>query len=232
MRQFSTGRPDSKWSQTAELCEYATESLEEDGIGVATRPDGREQGLAEHPELSDEWAVALARSDQRYFGLLYERYADRLYWYAAVRTGSAALADDVVSETIVTVIEQIDRFDARKGSFAAWLFTIAHHKVIDHHRYHQRLRRFLIRSGHRLELAEEEDALDRVLRSERAGQLYGALQRLSPADQEIIALRHSAELSSQAIAEILNVSPPAARKRLSRAMGRLDEQLRSEGRAG
>lgn len=29
--------------------------------------------------------MALARSDQRYFALLSERYADRLYWYAAVR---------------------------------------------------------------------------------------------------------------------------------------------------
>ena len=214
------------------MCEYVTESREGERIGVATRPDGREQGLAVRPELSDERVVALARADQRYFGLLYERYADRLYWYAAVRTGSAALADDVVSETIVTIIEQIDKFDDRKGTFAAWLFTIAHRKVIDQHRYHQRLRRFLSRSGHRLELAAEEDALDRVLRSERAGQLYTALQYLTAADQEIIALRYSAELSSRAIAEILNVTPAAARKRLSRALARLDEQLRNERRDG
>jgi RNA polymerase sigma-70 factor (ECF subfamily) len=179
--------------------------------------------------MRDERLVGMALGDLRWFGLLYERYADRLYWYASVRTGSAAAADDVVGETMVTVIEQLHRFDARRGSFASWLFAIAHRKIVDQHRYHQRLRRFLTRSGHRLELAEEEDALERVLRHERSGQLHAALRELPAADQDVIALRFSAELSSAEIAGVLGVTPVAARKRLSRALERLEARLREEG---
>lgn len=187
-------------------------------------------GKVEEQEIQDERVVALALADLRYFGLLYERYADRLYWYASVRTGSAAAADDVVGETMVTVIEQLHRFDARRGSFASWLFSIAHRKIVDQHRYHQRLRRFLTRSGHRLELAAEEDAQDRVLRHERSSRLYAALLGLPAAEQDIIALRYSAELSSAEIAAALGITPVAARKRLSRALKSLEAHLRDEGR--
>lgn len=198
-------------------------------VGIAGSRVGR-PGKVEEQEIQDERVVALALADLRYFGLLYERYADRLYWYASVRTGSAAAADDVVGETMVTVIEQLHRFDARRGSFASWLFSIAHRKIVDQHRYHQRLRRFLTRSGHRLELAAEEDALDRVLRHERGSQLYAALQALPAADQDVIALRYSAELSSAEIAAALGITPVAARKRLSRVLKRLEAHLRDEGR--
>lgn len=224
----ATGRVGREWSQPAALREYHTREPGEEGIGVATRTGSREHSLADRPELTDERIAALACADQRYFGLLYERYADRLYWYASVRTGSATVADDVVSETMIAVIEQIHTFDPRKGSFATWIFTIAHRKAIDQHRYHQRLRRFLTRNGHRMELLAEEAALDRVLRAERTGELYAALRCLRPDEQEIVALRYSAELSSSEIGGILGISAPAARKRLSRAIQRLDEHLRNE----
>ncbi len=178
--------------------------------------------------LSDEQVVALALDDRHSLGLLYERYADRLYWYASVRTGSATAADDIVGDTMIAVLENLESFDGARGSFASWLFAIAHRKVMDHHRYHQRLRRFISRSGRRLELDAEEDALERVLRQERTGELYSALCQLRPEDQNLIALRYSAELPSTEVAAVIGTTPATARKRLSRAMDRLHEHLDRE----
>lgn len=177
------------------------------------------------PGLSDEQVVALAVSDRSYFRLLYERYADRIYWYAKVRTGSEAAADDVVGETMLAALESLHRFDPARGSFAAWLFVIGQRKTVDQQRAHQRFLRLAARLRQRVESLDEDDALDRVVAEERAAEVRRLLRGLSRGDQEILALRYSAGLTGEEIAAVLDISHSAARKRLSRASQRFIERL-------
>lgn len=180
------------------------------------------------PAIGDNDLVRAALEDSRHFRLLYERYADRIYWYALPRTRSATVADDVVSETFLTALERLDRFDPERGSFAGWIFTIARHKIIDQQRYHRRIWRFVSRHSAHLDLDAEQTALDRVLREEEVQEIHHAFRELSRADQEIISLRYSAGLSSQEISDVLGITNQAARKRLSRATQRLATYLESE----
>ncbi len=86
----------------------------------------------------DAALVAMALVDRAAFGHLYTRYADRLYWYALGRTGSDAVADDVVLDTMMAALEGLRRFDPTRGSFAGWLFTIAARRIADRDRSHRR----------------------------------------------------------------------------------------------
>src|SRR5207342_2057652 len=52
--------------------------------------------------------------------------------YLRVVTRDAA--DDVASETWAAVATSIDRFDGDESAFAAWLFTVARRRAIDHFR--------------------------------------------------------------------------------------------------
>ncbi len=184
--------------------------------------------LDTHPVISDEDLVRAALEDTRHFRLLYERYADRIYWYALPRTRSAVVADDVVSETFLAALERLEYFNPERGNFAGWIFTIARNKMIDHQRYHRRLWRFVSRHSHRQELDAEQEAMDEVLREERIARVQSAFQQLSAADQEILGLRYSAGLSSQEISEVIGISDAAVRKRLSRATERMSRLLESE----
>ena len=185
------------------------------------RTDGR-------PAITDDDLVRAAIEDTRHFRLLYERYANRVYWYALPRTRSAALADDVVSETFLTALERLEYFNPERGTFAAWIFTIARNKIIDHQRYHRRAWRFVSRAGQRAELDAEQEALELLLRDEQIAGVQRAFVKLSAADQEIIGLRYSAGLSSQEMSEVLGISDAAVRKRLSRATQRIAEHLEPE----
>jgi RNA polymerase sigma factor (sigma-70 family) len=173
-------------------------------------------------ETEDDGAlVAAALRDRAQFWLLYERHLDRLHWYAFTQLGSTADADDVVAETMLAAYERLEQFDAARGSFATWLFAIARRKVADHGRAHRRLWRLVVRQQAYLTPFADDDPSGQIVRDEQAALVYAAVRRLSRAEREVLALRHSAGLSTPEIATLLGDSPAAVRKRLSRAHARL-----------
>ncbi|HVX29681.1 MAG TPA: sigma-70 family RNA polymerase sigma factor, partial [Nitrolancea sp.] len=129
---------------------------------------------------SDAELALAARSTPRAFVQLYQRYADRLYRYAAGLTGSTSQADDIVSDTMIAAFEQLHRFDPTRGSFAGWLFTIARRRMVDDQRRLSRLRRAFQRHGPESSVAD--DPLVSVIRSEDAARLRAALLRLTKHD--------------------------------------------------
>lgn len=169
--------------------------------------------------------VEAALSDRRCFWLLYDRYLNRLHWYARSQLGSDADADDVVAETMLAAYEHLERFDPARGAFSTWIFTIARRKVIDHGRAHRRLWRLVARQQAVTTHLSEDDGFERIARAEDDEAVRQVVSLLPSADREIIALRYSAELSTDEIALVLGLSPAAARKRLSRAQQRLKHML-------
>lgn len=167
--------------------------------------------------------VAASLRDPDAFETLYERYADRLYRYALARTRSSEVAEDIAGDTLTAVIEQLTTFDPRRGSFAAWLFTIANRRVIDHYRQQQHLRKALDRQQH--EPQHAPDTLDTIVSQDEAARLYAALETLPEAERELVLLRYSAGLNSREIAEVLGIAGGAVRMRLSRARQQLAAQL-------
>ncbi|HUG16900.1 MAG TPA: sigma-70 family RNA polymerase sigma factor [Thermomicrobiales bacterium] len=172
--------------------------------------------------------VVAALADRRCFWLLYDRYLDRLYGYARSRLGSAADADDVVADTMLAAFEHLEHFDPARGAFSTWIFTIARRKVIDHGRYHRRLRRLAARQQALAAPVSEDDSYECVARNEQDEAVRRTVRRLPPADRDVVALRYSAELSTDEIARVLDVSPAAARQRLTRARQRLKQMLEAD----
>jgi RNA polymerase sigma-70 factor (ECF subfamily) len=77
-------------------------------------------------ELSDE--VLLSRmiaGDEDAFTLIYRRRHPSIYRFALRMSGNRAVAEDVTQEVFVALIRDAKRFDATRGTFAAFLFGIA-----------------------------------------------------------------------------------------------------------
>jgi RNA polymerase sigma-70 factor (ECF subfamily) len=175
---------------------------------------------------TDEELVAAARADARYFELLYDRYADRLYRYALSRTSSPTAADDIVSEAIVTALERLEQFDPERGAFRSWLFTIASHKIADHRRNHRRFWRAINRRWRPDPPADS--AYELALQGDERSRVHRAVERLSEPNREVVTLRFVADLPLATIAGVLGISEGAAKMRLSRALRRLAEDLGDE----
>lgn len=174
--------------------------------------------------LSDEAVVHQVLQQPDQFGLLYDRYAHQIYRYALSQVRSAADADDIVSETMLAAFVHLARFDSSRGSFRTWLFTIATNKVRDVQRAPVRLVRLLRRISAGTGAPQDSDAqhiaMLALLRDEEQQQVQRALQQLSSGDQRLLGLRYAADLSHTEIASICDLTPAAARQRLSRATRR------------
>jgi len=177
---------------------------------------------SEFVTMTDEQLARLALRQREAFGEIYVRYADRIFRYAAGRTGSRTIADDVLNDTMVGALEGLHRYDPDKGSLASWLFTIASRRVADHDRRRVQLFRFLGRSDNGV---VHQDVLDTVIRAEDHERVRRAVQRLPGRQREILLLRYVGELSFRDVARVLGTTEGAARMRVNRALRRLAEEM-------
>lgn len=69
-----------------------------------------------------------------------DRYGDDLYRLAVYAVGDAALAEDLVQETLLGALRANDSFRG-KSSRRTWLIAILKHKIVDHYRSLPRQRR-------------------------------------------------------------------------------------------
>ena len=82
---------------------------------------GYEVAFEARTPRSDADLIAGSQSD---FGVLFDRYAARIYQYCVHRVGRH-LAEDVVAETFLIAYERRHRYDLRRPTAGPWLYGIA-----------------------------------------------------------------------------------------------------------
>ncbi|MBI3964581.1 MAG: sigma-70 family RNA polymerase sigma factor [Chloroflexi bacterium] len=75
-----------------------------------------------------------ARGDAQAFGLLYDRYLDPIYRYVYYRVGLVSEAEDLTEEIFLKAWEAIGKFRWQGVPFSAWLYRLAHNRVVDYTR--------------------------------------------------------------------------------------------------
>jgi RNA polymerase sigma factor (sigma-70 family) len=91
-------------------------------------------GPADLEPRGDDALVAAAVETPEAFGLLYGRYAARVFRYVLSRTGSRDEAADLTQLTFARAFKALPRFRPGRTPFVAWLFRIARNAVTDAHR--------------------------------------------------------------------------------------------------
>lgn len=164
--------------------------------------------------------------DSASFGELVRKYQDRLFHTMRHVVSSREEAEDVVQEAFVQAFVKLASFK-RNSAFYTWLYRIAFNTAISRGR---RKRPEASVDAARERVGEEpmddtEDAAERVLRQERAGQVQQALTELSDEHRAILVLREMEGLCYEEIAEVLDLPVGTVRSRLHRARSQMREEL-------
>jgi len=154
--------------------------------------------------------VKAARSGSpQAYRLLLDAYARRLYAYFLRTVRDHHLAEDMLGDMALKLVQQLPRYDER-GRFDQWLFRIAANMVRDWFRrrkVHPPVVSLSAERDHRTTLADslagESPAVDAgLLGGEASVRLHEALGQLDETTRQMIVLRHFSEMSFKEIAEI------------------------------
>jgi RNA polymerase sigma-70 factor (ECF subfamily) len=188
----------------------------------------------------------VAAGDQAVWGELLERHRPRLRRMVELRLDPRLQgrldASDVIQEAYLTASAQVAAYLKEPTiPFYLWLRLVTAQRLVLLHRKH--LGTKARDAGRQISLdrgalpAASSAALESNLAgrepspSEAAGEieqrrrLQEALDRMSPLDREVLALRHFEQLTNAEAAQVLGLEPSAASKRYVRALQRIKEIL-------
>lgn len=178
----------------------------------------RERGPAdpdEH-EADDAEIVARAHLDRRAFSPLYARYVDRVYRYCHRRLGTREAAEDATAAVFTNALAGLAGF--RGGSFAAWLFAIAHNVCLNAGRRRPDLPLTAADDLPTHDLAAAPEAA--ALAAEERRTLHGLLAGLPPDQRRVVDLRLSGPTGAE-IAEAMGRTLPSIKMLQARAFARM-----------
>lgn len=163
-------------------------------------------------------AMAPNTTTETAYRAVYERHFDDIARYCLRRLPESD-AHDAVADVFLAVWRRFDAVPDGDGTLP-WLYGIARNVVRNSDRSQRR----------RLRLSAKVMAQPRypapspeaqVVRNEEDAALLEALGGLKPDDQEVLRLRSYERLTMAEISLVLGCSEEAAKKRVSRALGRL-----------
>lgn len=182
----------------------------------------------EETVLVDLLRRAQETRDPAAFDGLYLLFADRVYRYLLARVGDPDLAEEVMAQSFLRLIEKIDiyRIGPRDNAaiFSAWFYRLAHNKMVDVLRSRKRAQEaplelaLQVGDGRVIDVVEERLDFERIL---------ATLQHLNDQQREVILLRFVEDLSIAETAMTMQKSEGAVKALQHRALESLRRHLQS-----
>ncbi|HKH40789.1 MAG TPA: RNA polymerase sigma factor [Solirubrobacterales bacterium] len=158
---------------------------------------------------------------------LYDGLAPIVLGY--LRANNAPDPEDVLSEVFLQVARDISRFEGEEPGFRSWVFTIAHHRLIDARRHSAR---------RPVDLSPEppepsgraDDAAEEALARIGTESVHRVLSALSDDQRAVLLLRVLADMSIEDVAKAVGKRPGAVKALQRRGLAAAKREL-AQGRA-
>jgi RNA polymerase sigma factor (sigma-70 family) len=190
---------------------------------------GHVSGSSEHSvpdDVFDDVLTAAKANAPWAFERIYEQLAPAVAGYLRMR--GAPDPEETTNEVMLGVFRGLPRFEGDAAGFRSWVFTIAHHRLIDERR----------RTSARVETTEWVEG-----RHEPAGGdveleavtglddvwIRELLEQLTEEQRDVILLRVLADLSVDEVAELLGKRPGAVKMLQRRGLATLRRLLEHQG---
>jgi RNA polymerase sigma-70 factor (ECF subfamily) len=164
--------------------------------------------------------------DKQSIADLYRRYVDVVYRYVWMRVRDDMVAEDLTSQVFLKALEGLPTYEPSGSPFMAWLYRIAHARIVDHWRRQER----------RLEVAPDDtlpapephpqDLLDKEADWAAAVAL---IAQLTDDQQDVLILRFIGDMNVTQVAETLGKTVGATKAIQHRALASLARLLQEQG---
>jgi RNA polymerase sigma-70 factor (ECF subfamily) len=189
--------------------------------------------------------MRISSGDRDAFNDLFDRHRSDLRRVVQLRLDrrlqARVDASDVVQEAQMEAFRRLDDYLTRRPMpFGLWLRKTAQERIYNHRRDHLQTAR---RSVHREQAFPDQSSLmiaapflgrgsspsQRLIKREHKRIVSEAVNELAEIDREILLMRNVEGLSQREIAQVLELSHDAVRKRYGRALVKLQRLLAAKG---
>jgi RNA polymerase sigma-70 factor (ECF subfamily) len=178
--------------------------------------------MADAGDSDEALMLRYVRGDAQAFDLLYRRHEMKIWRYIYRSVCDQAIADEVMQEVWFAVVRAARRYQPT-ARFTTWLFTLAHHELVDRHR----------RSKNWRPAADVDDLIAdaihdpvRQAQSRQHGDaLIAAIEQLPIEQRDAFLLHAEGDLTVEEIAKITGTAYETVKSRLRYARGKLKQLL-------
>ena len=179
------------------------------------------QMMTDNTSAEKELLKAAQRFDSKALAQIYDLYSPELYRYATRFLGDPSVAEDCVAETFSRLLKAMRAKRGPKDYLKAYLYRIAHNWIADYYR----------RAPDVVELKETYPDLDNNAPEQEASlrirqaQVRKAIQKLTPDQQQVIALKYLEGWKNEEIAQAVKKPVGAVKSLQHRALAQLKKHL-------
>ena len=177
-------------------------------------------------ERFKELLAAARGGDEGAWAQIFRELAPAVLGY--LRSNSAPDPEDIVGEVFLQVARDVEGFEGDERRFRAWVFTIAHHRLIDARRYAARRPVDLVEEPPEPEVGPD-DAADEALARIGADEVKRVLSCLTDDQQSVLMLRVIGDLTVDEVAKTIGKRPGAVKALQRRGLAAVKRELESQG---
>lgn len=174
-----------------------------------------------HSNLTEPEIIQLAKKQQEYFGLLYEKYFEQIFRFVFKRLGGdEETAGDLTQQTFIKAMANMEKYTDMGLPFSSWLYRIAQNEVSMHFRSSKKIVMVSVDQQAVLGLLTEVNTTHRMSMEEQE-KLVQLLNGLDQEHCDLIELRYFQGISFREISEIYNITEANAKMRVYRILEKL-----------
>jgi RNA polymerase sigma factor (sigma-70 family) len=145
-----------------------------------------------------------------------------------LRGHRASDPEDLAGEVFLQVVRHLANFEGQENDFRAWIFTIAHNRLIDAHRHS--VRRPVDALGHEVieRHAPVGDAESEAMQALELEHVLSVIDGLTDDQRSVILLRIIAGLKIDQVAQALGKSATAVKALQRRGLAAIGREISSE----
>ncbi len=176
------------------------------------------QELQRASSMSDEELVrkVIETREASYYGVLYDRYADKIYNRCLRFIPIKAEAQDLTHDLFIKLYYKLNTYGGR-SAFSTWLYSFTYNFCLNHvnrkHKVKQEKEQVL-NEQMEVEFPDIEDSEILALKAEK---LKVALDQIDPNEKLLLLMKYQDDFSVKEIAESLQLGESAVKMRINRA---------------
>ena len=157
-----------------------------------------------------------------HFGLLYDRYVEKVYHKCISFVKEETLAQDLAHDIFLKTFMNLAKFN-HKSKFSTWLYSLTYNFCIDFVRKNNKVK-YQSEEGLEEIPDSEDEKNERDLMNMEAKRLAVALDQINPDEKAILLMKYQDEMSIVDLSEALQISESAVKMRIKRSRAKVVEK--------